>query len=72
MNQLIRQAEREKKVWNTGSAPFRISHEIDSWRATVAVRCQIEHLESGLALLDTGAEWSVIERQHIHSGKIAP
>ena len=60
MNQLLRHTERDRRVWNTGSALFRISHEIDSWRVTVAVRCRIERLESSLALLDTGAEWSVI------------
>jgi len=60
MNQLLIQTERDRRIWSTGSALFRISHKIGSWPVSVAVRCRIERLGPDLALLDTGAEWSVI------------
>ncbi len=60
MEQLFKRTERNKRAWSTGSAFFWISHKIGIWPATVAVRCQTERLESEIALLDTGAEWSVI------------
>ncbi len=60
MDQLFRHTEKDKRAWNTGSASFHISYKIESWPVTVAVRCRIESLGSDIALLDTGAEWSVI------------
>ena len=62
MGQLFKETDKDKNVqWSTGSAAFQALCKIASWPITVAVRCRIENLESGdSALLDTGAEWSVI------------
>jgi hypothetical protein len=61
MEQLIRQTDKSSTVWSAGSAPFRAVSKTDAWSLTVAVQCRIEDLESDyFALLDTGAEWSVI------------
>ncbi len=61
MGQLFKKTDKDKSVWSTGSAVFEAICEIDSWSVTVAVKCRIEPLEfSCPALLDTGAEWSVI------------
>ncbi len=61
MRQLFKQTGEGNTAWNTGSAAFRAMFKMDFWPLTVAVRCRIERLESDyLALLDTGAGWSVI------------
>ncbi len=61
MEQLFKHTDEDNTVWSTGSAEFRAMVKIDSWPVTVAVQCRIEHLELDyFALLDTGAEWSVI------------
>ncbi len=61
MGHLFRQTDKGSTIWSTGNAPFRAITKIGSWPVTVAVRCRIEHFELDyFALLDTGAEWSVI------------
>ena len=61
MEQLFKQTHEGDVIWNSGNAAFRAICEIDSWRVTVAVQCQIEHFELDcFAFLDTGAEWSMI------------
>ena len=60
MGQLLK--ENSKNIlWSTGYSSFFISHQLNSWRLPVAVNCRLGNLESSdIALLDTGAEWSVI------------
>ncbi|MDM8548946.1 hypothetical protein QUF72_02665 [Desulfobacterales bacterium HSG2] len=61
MEQLFKQTDEDNIIWSTGNAAFRAMFKIDSWPVTVAVRCRVERLESDyFALLDTGAEWSMI------------
>jgi len=61
MKRLLKQTEEGEFPWSSGHSCFLICHEIGSWRVSVAVKCLIGSLrESDYALLDTGAEWSVI------------
>src|SRR5258708_17426993 len=48
-------------AWSSGCAAYEISREYESTRLPVAVREKIGGLPCDiLALLDTGAEWSII------------
>ena len=59
MEQLIRRSDGS--LWSCGCSSFFVSHTVNRWRLPIAVQCRIGSLEStDLALLDTGAEWSVI------------
>jgi len=61
MNQLFREINHEKILWSSGCSSFFMSHKAGFSRLPVAVKCRIGNSESTeLALLDTGAEWSVI------------
>lgn len=41
---------------------YLVSSKVGQWRLPIAVKCRVGNLEeTELALLDTGAEWSVIE-----------
>lgn len=59
MEQLIRQ--NDGSFWSCGCATFSLYHQVGHWRLPVAVKCRIGSLKAtDIALLDTGAEWSVI------------
>jgi len=61
MRQLIRQANLSNELWSSGYASFFVGQKSGPWRLPLAVRCRIGNLDLNyLALLDTGAEWSVI------------
>jgi hypothetical protein len=61
MGQLFIQANNQKILWNSGCSLFFVSSKVGRWRLPVAIKCRIGNLEeTDLALLDTGAEWSVI------------
>lgn len=61
MEQLYRQDGEIFHVWSSGFAPFLANHKEDSWSYLVAVKCRIGSLKAtDLALLDTGAEWTVV------------
>jgi len=63
MRRLLKQTGKGEFPWSSGHSFFLISHEIGFWRVSVAVKCMIGSLnEADWALLDTGAEWSVIGR----------
>jgi len=48
-------------LWSSGCSLFLVSSKVGHWRLPIAVKCRIGNLEeTELALLDTGAEWSVI------------
>jgi hypothetical protein len=61
MARLLKQTEENEFPWSSGHSFFWVCHQISSWRVPVAVKCMIGSLkEADFALLDTGAEWSVI------------
>jgi hypothetical protein len=61
MGHLYRQIEDGCYAWSSGFASFLISHREDLGSYPVAVKCRIGSLdETDLALLDTGAEWTVV------------
>jgi hypothetical protein len=62
MGQLFQQTDENRMcVWSSGYASFLVGHKFDFWHLPVAVRCQIGDFPSTFfALLDTGAEWSVL------------
>ena len=61
MRFLIERISDQEEVWSSGCASFFIDHSSGIWRLPIAVRCRIGSLDlEYLALLDTGAEWSVI------------
>ena len=61
MGQLLKQRNGGHIVWSSGCASFFMSYQIDFWNLPAAVKCRVGSLEAtDLALLDTGAEWSVI------------
>ena len=48
-------------LWSSGCSSFFVSYKVGHWRLPIAVKCRIGNLEeTDLALVDTGAEWSVI------------
>jgi hypothetical protein len=61
MTQLYKQSNGHPILWSSGCSSFFISRKQGSSRLHVAVECRIgSREETYLALLDTGAEWSVI------------
>ncbi len=47
--------------WSVGAAQYRVGHHADENKLIVAVHCRIDELgEEVYALLDTGAEWSML------------
>lgn len=61
MSQLFKEDQQKKILWSSGCSSFFISHKAGFSRIPLAVKCRIGDLETTeLALLDTGAEWSVI------------
>jgi hypothetical protein len=61
MGQLLKQINGNHILWSRGCASFFMSYQIGFWNLPVAVKCRVGSLEAtDLALLDTGAEWSVI------------
>lgn len=64
MEQLFRQTNAHVIKWSSGCASFLVGYKMGFWHLPVAVKCQIGSLEAThLALLDTGAEWSVLGRE---------
>lgn len=59
MSQLFRHSDARYEQWSSGYASFFVGRQNGPWRLPLAVRCRIGTLDI-LALLDTGAEWSVI------------
>lgn len=47
--------------WSTGAALLWITPEDQPWEMPVAVRCRLGGQKEILALLDTGAMWSVLD-----------
>ncbi|MBW2060560.1 MAG: hypothetical protein JRI95_03235 [Deltaproteobacteria bacterium] len=61
MGQLFKQTIDGLTLWNTGAAQYFFNYKHGPSRLLVAVQCRLGNLpERELALLDTGAEWSVI------------
>jgi hypothetical protein len=49
------------RAWSVGAAEYFIHHPIGAFTLPVAVRCHLGRVgEEAVALLDTGAEWSVL------------
>jgi hypothetical protein len=47
--------------WSSGAAEFFIHHQAGEFTLPVAVRCRLGRLDiDAVALLDTGAQWSVL------------
>ncbi len=61
MGQLLKRTNEGNISWSSGCSSFLVSSKVGHWRLPIAVKCRIGNLEeTELALLDTGAEWSVI------------
>jgi hypothetical protein len=61
MGHLFRKSDRNYTEWSSGFASYLTDYKQGCHGLSVAVRCRIGDLEAiDLALLDTGAEWSVI------------
>lgn len=61
MGHLLKRTNQHNVLWNCGCSAFLVSTRVGQWRLPIAVKCRIGNLEeTDLALLDTGAEWSVI------------
>lgn len=61
MKQLLIQTNGNNLPWSIGYAPFLVGQQIGQNKLVVSVKCRIGSLPSPyFALLDTGAEWSVI------------
>lgn len=58
---LHRKGKRGLEPWSTGAAIFRVAPEDSGWRMLVAVHCRLGGQKRVLALLDTAAEWSVVD-----------
>ncbi len=64
MELLLKQGKQRNISWSSGCSSFLVSSKVGHWRLPVAVKCRIGNLEViDFALLDTGAEWSVIGRE---------
>jgi hypothetical protein len=61
MGRLLKQIEHCCADWSTGSAGFYIEADNPRGKIIVGVHCRIHNFEeSDIALLDTGAQWSII------------
>lgn len=61
MGQLLKKTNGHSILWSSGSSLYFVSSRVGHWRLPIAVKCRVGNLEeTDLALLDTGAEWSVI------------
>jgi hypothetical protein len=61
MEQLLKQTNEHNILWSSGCSLYFVSSKVGQWRLPIAVKCRVGNLEeTDLALLDTGAEWSVI------------
>ncbi len=61
MSQLFKEDQQKKILWSSGCSSFFTNHKSGFSKIPLAVKCRIGDLETTeLALLDTGAEWSVI------------
>ena len=61
MGQLFKQTNGHNVLWSSGCSLYLVSSKVGEWRLPIAVKCRVGSLEeTDLALLDTGAEWSVI------------
>jgi hypothetical protein len=61
MRQLLQKTNRHSILWSSGSSLYLVNSKVGYWRLPIAVKCRVGNLEeTDLALLDTGAEWSVI------------
>src|SRR4030042_2695793 len=62
MGHLFRHSGTNYDIWSDGYAPFLANHTHGLHTLLIAVNCRIGDLEvTEFALLDTGAEWSVID-----------
>lgn len=61
MGQLLKKTNQHNILWSSGCSLYLVSSRVGHWRLPIAVKCRVGNLEeTDLALLDTGAEWSVI------------
>lgn len=61
MGQLFKQTNQHRILWSSGCSLFFVNRKQGSTRLHVAVECRIGNREvTDLALLDTGAQWSVL------------
>lgn len=61
MRQLLRPINSHNEQWSNGYTSFFTGQKSGPWHLPLAVRCRIGTMDLDyLALLDTGAEWSVI------------
>jgi hypothetical protein len=49
-----------RTVWSTGSAELLLDEEMPTGKVPVAVRCQFGSQSDEMAMLDTGARWSLL------------
>jgi hypothetical protein len=63
MGHLFRRSGKNHDIWSNGYAPFFTNHEHGLDLLLVAINCRMGDLPvTEIALLDTGAAWSVIDR----------
>lgn len=61
MEQLYKRTNQYNILWSSGCSIYLVSSRVGHWRLPIAVKCRLGNLEAtDLALLDTGAEWSVL------------
>ncbi len=61
MTQLFKKTNNRSILWSSGCSFYLVGSKVGHWRLPIAVKCRVGNLEeTDLALLDTGAEWSVI------------
>ena len=64
MDQLYKGSGPESNEWSCGSSQFLANYGERPFLMPIAVNCRIGDLESTeMALLDTGAEWSIISSE---------
>src|SRR3954464_15337131 len=49
------------EVWSCGRGTLLAGGRRGPWRLPAGVRCRLGHRIEGVGLLDTGAEWSVLD-----------
>ncbi|MDQ1350605.1 MAG: hypothetical protein QG657_907 [Acidobacteriota bacterium] len=61
MTQLYKRSNQHNILWSSGCSIYLVSSRVGRWRFPIAVKCRLGNLDATeLALLDSGAEWSVM------------
>lgn len=65
MGHLFRQSGDAFTTWSNGFSSYLTDYKQGPCNLLVAIECRLGNLEeTDIALLDTGAEWSVISQCH--------